>query len=105
MHIHVCTDVSVFCFSGYTHFLYAACPGGEGAVLKIVGLNRLAGSNPVRSALCPWCNGSTPDSDSGEEGSIPSGRVNLMWLSWKSIRLIRGRAVVQIHSSGSFAAL
>ena len=49
--MYVCTDVSVFCFSGYTHFLYAACPGGEGAVLKIVGLKGLAGSNPVRSAL------------------------------------------------------
>lgn len=26
---------------------YAVCPGGEEAVLKIVGLKRLAGSNPV----------------------------------------------------------
>ena len=25
----------------------AVCPGGEGAVLKTVGLKRLAGSNPV----------------------------------------------------------
>ena len=31
---------------------YAACPGGEGAVLKTVGL-WLAGSNPVRCARCP----------------------------------------------------
>ena len=29
---------------------YAACPGGEGAVLKTVGL-WLAGSNPVRCAI------------------------------------------------------
>lgn len=28
----------------------AACPGGEGAVLKTVGCNSLAGSNPVCSA-------------------------------------------------------
>ena len=27
--------------------IYAVCPGGEGAVLKTVGLKRLAGSNPV----------------------------------------------------------
>ena len=27
----------------------AACPGGEGAVLKTVGCNSLAGSNPVCS--------------------------------------------------------
>ena len=31
---------------------YAVCPGGEGAVLKTVGLNRLAGSNPVHGVLC-----------------------------------------------------
>lgn len=31
--------------------LYAACPGGEGADLKSVGCKRLAGSNPVRSAI------------------------------------------------------
>ena len=63
------------------HFFYAACPGGEGAVLKTVGCERLAGSNPVCSAsrkevtmkqeirviietsdafgdkqfFCPWC--------------------------------------------------
>ena len=29
---------------------YAACPGGEGAVLKTVGPRGLAGSNPVRGA-------------------------------------------------------
>lgn len=29
--------------------IFAACPGGEGAVLKIVGRKRLAGSNPVCS--------------------------------------------------------
>ena len=29
---------------------YAVCPGGEGAVLKTVGCNRLAGSNPVHGA-------------------------------------------------------
>lgn len=28
----------------------AACPGGEGAVLKTVGLKGLAGSNPVYGA-------------------------------------------------------
>ena len=28
---------------------YAVCPGGEEAVLKIVGRKRLAGSNPVYS--------------------------------------------------------
>ncbi len=34
------------------HFIkkYAVCPGGEGAVLKTVGCNRLAGSNPVHGA-------------------------------------------------------
>ena len=30
---------------------YAVCPGGEGAVLKTVGCNRLAGSNPVHGAI------------------------------------------------------
>ena len=30
---------------------YAVCPGGEEAVLKIVGCKRLAGSNPVHSAI------------------------------------------------------
>ena len=30
---------------------YAVCPGGEEAVLKIVGCKRLAGSNPVHSAV------------------------------------------------------
>ena len=29
---------------------YAVCPGGEGAVLKTVGLKGLAGSNPVNGA-------------------------------------------------------
>ena len=29
---------------------YAVCPGGEGAVLKTVGLKGLAGSNPVHGA-------------------------------------------------------
>lgn len=29
----------------------AVCPGGEGAVLKTVGCNRLAGSNPVHGAI------------------------------------------------------
>ena len=29
-----------------------ACPGGEEAVLKTVGLKRFAGSNPVCSAKC-----------------------------------------------------
>jgi hypothetical protein len=29
---------------------YGRCPGGEGAVLKTVGLRGLAGSNPVPSA-------------------------------------------------------
>ena len=32
--------------------LYGACPGGEEAVLKTVGLKRFAGSNPVCSAKC-----------------------------------------------------
>ena len=32
------------------YHLYAVCPGGEGAVLKTVGCNRLAGSNPVHGA-------------------------------------------------------
>ena len=37
---------------GHTYIYYieethAVCPGGEGAVLKTVGLKRLAGSNPV----------------------------------------------------------
>ena len=33
----------------------AVCPGGEGAVLKTVGLKGLAGSNPVHGAIkiCP----------------------------------------------------
>ena len=30
---------------------YAVCPGGEGAVLKTVGLKGLAGSNPVHGAI------------------------------------------------------
>ena len=30
---------------------YAACPGGEEAVLKTVALNGVAGSNPVRRAI------------------------------------------------------
>lgn len=30
---------------------YAVCPGGEGAVLKTVGLKGLAGSNPVCGAI------------------------------------------------------
>ena len=30
---------------------YAVCPGGEEAVLKTVGCKRLAGSNPVHSAI------------------------------------------------------
>lgn len=30
--------------------LYAVCPGGEGAVLKTVGPQGLAGSNPVHGA-------------------------------------------------------
>ena len=30
---------------------YAVCPGGEGAVLKTVGPEGLAGSNPVCGAL------------------------------------------------------
>ena len=29
------------------NLIYAVCPGGEGAVLKTVGLKGLAGSNPV----------------------------------------------------------
>lgn len=32
-------------------FYFAACPGGEGAVLKTVGPKGLAGSNPVCSAV------------------------------------------------------
>ena len=35
----------------YCIIFYAVCPGGEGAVLKIVGCNRLAGSNPVHGAI------------------------------------------------------
>lgn len=40
---------------GHTYIYYieethAVCPGGEGAVLKTVGLKRLAGSNPVCGA-------------------------------------------------------
>lgn len=31
--------------------IYAVCPGGEGAVLKTVGLKGLAGSNPVHGAI------------------------------------------------------
>ena len=31
-------------------FIYAVCPGGEGAALKAVGLKGLAGSNPVDGA-------------------------------------------------------
>ena len=30
---------------------YAACPGGEEAVLKTVGLKGLVGSNPMRSVI------------------------------------------------------
>ena len=33
------------------HHYYAVCPGGEGAVLKTVGLKGLAGSNPVHGAI------------------------------------------------------
>ena len=32
-------------------YYYAVCPGGEGAVLKTVGLKGLAGSNPVHGAI------------------------------------------------------
>ncbi len=32
------------------NLIYAVCPGGEGAVLKTVGLFGLAGSNPVCGA-------------------------------------------------------
>lgn len=32
-------------------FYFAACPGGEGAVLKTVGPKGLAGSNPVCSVV------------------------------------------------------
>ena len=32
-------------------FYFAACPGGEGAVLKTVGPKGLAGSNPACSVL------------------------------------------------------
>ena len=32
---------------GHIYIKYAVCPGGEGAVLKTVGLKGLAGSNPV----------------------------------------------------------
>ena len=31
--------------------VFAVCPGGEGAVLKTVGLRGLAGSNPVYGAF------------------------------------------------------
>ena len=50
---------------------FAACPGGEGAVLKTVGPKGLAGSNPVCGALGIWCNGSTRDFDSLSMGSNP----------------------------------
>ena len=52
-------------------YVYAACPGGEEAVLKTVGSKGLAGSNPVRSVLGDWCNGITSDSESEDIGSIP----------------------------------
>ena len=32
-------------------FIYAVCPGGEGAVLKTVGRNWLVGSNPMGGAI------------------------------------------------------
>lgn len=35
----------------YCDSQYAVCPGGEGAVLKTVGLKGLAGSNPVCGAI------------------------------------------------------
>ena len=33
------------------HYWIAVCPGGEGAVLKTVGRQRFAGSNPVHGAI------------------------------------------------------
>lgn len=45
----MCTERYVFRIH-CSAIIYAACPGGEGAVLNTVGRKRLAGPNPVCSA-------------------------------------------------------
>ena len=57
-----------------------ACPGGEGAVLKTVGLKRFAGSNPVCSAYAVLAERYCTRLESGgllqgRDGSIPSHSV------------------------------
>ena len=51
MKLYKSSDKSNFGCSGFAiAAISAVCPGGEGAVLKIVGCKRLAGSNPVYGA-------------------------------------------------------
>ena len=56
--------------------LYAVCPGGEGAVLKTVGPEGLAGSNPVCGAYTSVAQLEEYRSDTPVvEGSNPSART------------------------------
>ena len=56
-------------------FYFAVCPGGEGAVLKIVGPKGLAGSNPVRGVNVWQCtlNGKRPVWKAGVTGNRDGG--------------------------------
>lgn len=62
-------------YSGY----HAACPGGEGAVLKTVGGKTFAGSNPVCSAkISVSSNGRTTVSKIVYLGSNPRAGANVV---------------------------